>query len=503
MIGYPLDSHVTYKADGTPVWDRAISSAPYRKLIKNLFSDGVLPNPSTNLQVSESEGMQINLSAGFAICNGCQKLQEADVVLNIPIASVVYDRIDTVVLRLNDNDDVRECEFYVVSGVPAESPIRPKLTRTDSIWELGFADILVKANSTQISNANITDTRYDTERCGIISSISKFDTTTLYQQIQSDLAEFKDIAQADILNWYNFMKEQLSEDAAGHLQNQIGVLNDLQTNKKGSLVDAANSLKKDIKDLDQSILKIFNDGPAIAWHWAAGSKYESSNEGAFVQDATTNEWYYIFPAPDEYSVLSREIVKYKLDFWDSYESKSIFVSCDLSGNIFYYGPTGVKGEKVWGDSTEDSTAKCSFEGIVIKLRRKPTGDFKCVVRSIEYIDRHTSIHEIIYGTENDLPRNNEDIIIGSATAADSAIIKQNGIYTLKVYTISSNALTAIYQYVYFADYNNTGAFVGKLSANTSALANTYGAIAVSTAEQGVKISTVKGYRIEVAVKPFD
>lgn len=30
--------------------------------------------------------MQINLSAGFAICNGCQKLQEADIVLNIPTA---------------------------------------------------------------------------------------------------------------------------------------------------------------------------------------------------------------------------------------------------------------------------------------------------------------------------------------------------------------------------------------------------------------------------------
>ena len=51
MIGYPLDSHISFDKSGIPVYDRAITSAPLRKLTKSLFSDGVLPNPSTNLQV--------------------------------------------------------------------------------------------------------------------------------------------------------------------------------------------------------------------------------------------------------------------------------------------------------------------------------------------------------------------------------------------------------------------------------------------------------------------
>ena len=51
MIGFPFDSHVTFESDGTPVYDRAITSAPLRKLIAKLLTDGVLPNPSTNLQV--------------------------------------------------------------------------------------------------------------------------------------------------------------------------------------------------------------------------------------------------------------------------------------------------------------------------------------------------------------------------------------------------------------------------------------------------------------------
>ena len=237
MIGYPLDSHVTFKTDGTPVFDRAISSAPYRKLIKSLFSDGVLPNPSTNLQVSAGTGMKVNLYAGFAICNGCQKLQESNTALDIATASAVNDRIDTVVLRLNDNDDVRECEFYVLTGTPAVAPVRPALTQTDSIWEIGLADVLVKANSTQISNANITDTRYETARCGVISSISEFDTTTLYQQIQSDLQEFREVNQANFIAWVESLKSKLAEDVAANLQLQIDDIN----NKIGDLQEATDS----------------------------------------------------------------------------------------------------------------------------------------------------------------------------------------------------------------------------------------------------------------------
>lgn len=245
MIGYPLDSHVTYKTDGTPVWDRAISSAPYRKLIKSLFSDGVLPNPSTNLQVSAGTGMKVNLYAGFAICNGCQKLQETNMSLDIATASAVNDRIDTVILRLNDNDDVRECEFYVLTGTPAVAPVRPALTQTDSIWEIGLADILVKANSTQISNANITDTRYETARCGVISSISEFDTTTLYQQVQADLQEFRDINQAEFIAWVDSLENKLSGDVAGNLQLQIDELNDFVDH--GSLYSTNTETFKDLE----------------------------------------------------------------------------------------------------------------------------------------------------------------------------------------------------------------------------------------------------------------
>ncbi len=244
MIGYPLDSRVTYDKDGIPIYDRAVTSAPLRKLTKSLFSDGVLPNPSTNLQVL-AKGDKITIKAGFALCDGCQKLQEDDLELNLPEADNVNDRIDTVVLRLDNNEDVRSCEFYIIRGVAAVSPIRPALSQTESIWEIGLADIRRKAKSTEITDANITDTRYETARCGIISSISRFDTTTLYRQVQSDLEQFQQVSQAEFVQWFEGIKDVLTGDIAGNLLNMINKTNNMLDETKRTIPTKLSELEND------------------------------------------------------------------------------------------------------------------------------------------------------------------------------------------------------------------------------------------------------------------
>lgn len=90
--------------------------------------------------------------------------------------------------------------------------------------------------------------------------------------------------------------------------------------------------------------------------------------------------------------------------------------------------------------------------------------------------------------------------VGSATAAASIFIKEEGIYTLRAYKISNDQLMAVYQYVY-ADctYGTADTYSGKLSALTGGLSSTYGTIATNAAEKAVKISSVKGYRIDVDV----
>ncbi len=249
MVGFPFDSEVVYDPEtGDPQFDRAVSSQPLRKLLSELFTTGVMPNPSTNLQVSAgTDGMTVEVAAGFAVVRGglCQELETR--TLEVTAASTSYDRIDTVVLRWNENIDVRTADLYIVAGTPAQNPVRPELQRNNSIYEIGLADVFVTRGIATITNDKITDTRYESERCGIVSSVSEWDTTTIYQQIQADLAGFKSNEEASFLTWYNAFTSDavadiedfedaqqtafdlwfqdimghLSQDAATDLQNQI------------------------------------------------------------------------------------------------------------------------------------------------------------------------------------------------------------------------------------------------------------------------------------------
>ena len=186
MKSFPFDSHVTYKSDGTPVFDRAVDSAVYRGLLKNLFTTGILSTDSTNMQVTTNENMTVNVLSGFAMVEGVMNLNDETVTLEVEAADANYARIDSVVLRLNTNDDFRNCDFYIVKGTPSEAPVRPALTREIAVYELGLADIYVASGATSITADNITDTRYEEERCGVMTS---GDISRYIDAIQSSIDE--------------------------------------------------------------------------------------------------------------------------------------------------------------------------------------------------------------------------------------------------------------------------------------------------------------------------
>lgn len=234
MVGFPFDSEISFDdVTSIPVYDRAVSSQPLRKLIRDLFTTGVMPNPSTNLQVSAGlDGMTIQVQTGFAVVDGglCQETEIR--TLEVTAADNTYDRIDTVVLRWNENVDARTADLYVIQGTPSANPVRPELQRDNSIYEIGLADVFITKRVATITNDKITDTRYEAERCGVVSSVSEWDTTTIYQQVQADLAEFKtgeesDFAtwstaqQAAFEDWFETIRGILDEDVAGHLQLEI------------------------------------------------------------------------------------------------------------------------------------------------------------------------------------------------------------------------------------------------------------------------------------------
>lgn len=213
---YPIDSKVVNNPNGTIDYDRASSSAQLRGLIKSMITNGVNMTESTNLQVmANGTNNTLTVKAGYVIIEGAIKHFENDVTVTLPTADMNNSRIDTVVARLNLNESVRDIVIDVVSGTASATPTEPILTRTSNYYEVGLANILVGVGVSVISQSEVTDTRLLNSRCGLATSIGKIDTETLFTQLTTDFNA-----------WFNNIKGQLSEDAAGNLQLQINAIND-------------------------------------------------------------------------------------------------------------------------------------------------------------------------------------------------------------------------------------------------------------------------------------
>ena len=210
---YPVDSILTYIA-GEPQYDRAVSSETLRSLYAAMMTNGIILRDSTNLQVVEDEGLKLKVKSGFCLMNGCMKKFDKDT--SIELAAAEATRVDTIVARLNLNQEVRDITIEVIQGTGTEPPA---LVREGDIYDLGLANVTVNVGAVTIAQADINDTRLDTERCGIISSISEFDTKTLYDQMNDSF-----------YTWFESIKGQLSDDVAGGLQMQIeGLADDIDT----------------------------------------------------------------------------------------------------------------------------------------------------------------------------------------------------------------------------------------------------------------------------------
>lgn len=194
---YPMDSIVTYDGE-TPVYDRAFSSADLREVNKVLYTNGISPAISDCLKVKISGGMKVIVNPGFTLIEGAYKYFDTETTINLDASDAIYNRIDTIVARLDINSEIRNIVLDTVKGVSAAIPIAPALTRGGGIFELGLADVLVSAGVTSIIGAKIADTRLQSEKCGVISSLSEIDTTTYYTQLQSQITDNIALIQAAI-----------------------------------------------------------------------------------------------------------------------------------------------------------------------------------------------------------------------------------------------------------------------------------------------------------------
>lgn len=220
MISYPFISKTT---PSDPYGDRAIDHKLEREFNKLCWSNGVFvtKNDGSELQVIAEGNMTVSILPGGCHIEGARGYEASKRNISISAAHSSLKRIDRIIARMDDSDSVRSIEIYKKEGVSSTTPTAPELVRESNYYEIALADIYVMPGATEITNANIVDTRLDRELCGMV--IPAFPTPLNLESISNQ--------------YVNLLQAAVSGTAAGNLQNKIDKLRTDVSNANISMTD--------------------------------------------------------------------------------------------------------------------------------------------------------------------------------------------------------------------------------------------------------------------------
>lgn len=249
---------VTYGFYNSINGDRKYNALEMSSIFDGIIVDGVYMSIGDALNVKSSGGMSITVGIGRAWFNHTWTLNDSLLPLTLANSDVLLNRIDAIVLEVNNNTDVRKNTIKILKGTPSSKPVKPTMTEGELLNQHPLAYISIPAGATSISQSNI-ENAVGTSACPYVTGVLKgmdidklvaqwgaqwaewlSSNTDAWKAFMSDntnewksfMAKNKNEWSAlingntsEFETWFEHMKDQLSEDAAGNLQLQVDNLN--------------------------------------------------------------------------------------------------------------------------------------------------------------------------------------------------------------------------------------------------------------------------------------
>ena len=212
MIAFPFQSNFQGMDDhGNPIYDRAVDASFYRQREALFYQNGVFANPASNFQVVAHSGMTVRVKAGTCFVQGVTGIEVQPTDLLLDKAEELSNRTDIIVIRADFTQNRR-----LSVEIKKETE---ELRRDSDIWEIQLAKIVVPKLAASIRQQDITDTRLNTNLCGIVASnVPGFDTSALFDQIEAYMEEKKAELSEQVSNQQSQWQSQLEAQQAGYAQ---------------------------------------------------------------------------------------------------------------------------------------------------------------------------------------------------------------------------------------------------------------------------------------------
>lgn len=245
--------------DGTP--DRSYLAEDFADYFATFIGNGIFSNPASRLQVVAIDNdMQVRIKEGKAWINGYKYENTNDRIFILEPADGVLNRIDRLVLRLDFLK--REIRAKIKKGEYKSEPIAPTIQRDADIYELALADININAGAIKITQADITDLRFNKELCGLVhATVDQIDSTVIFKQFESWYEQKQDEYNKDINSWTknkketfdNWYKENTEQWGSEFIEWFDTLKKALDGDTSGKLLNLINENSKEIKSLNEEL----------------------------------------------------------------------------------------------------------------------------------------------------------------------------------------------------------------------------------------------------------
>lgn len=285
--------------------DRVYKAEEWAEYFASFIGNGVFPIPSNGLQVEANGSAGIVLRAGRAWINGYFYFNTDDLNMELNTADGVLNRIDRIVIRWDLT--TRTISAVVKSYAPSNNPTAPALQRDADAYELCLADVYVRAGSTAVLQSDITDQRYNSSLCGIVTgTVDQIDASALSKQFNDYAELFKEETKLDFEAWFEEIRGILSEDLAGSLALAIDDINQSKAQPNGiATLNASGKLAQMPTAADVGAVPTTDKGKpgGVATLNGFGELYQMPS--AFAVNAISSRWIVLImedkAVPNKYS----------------------------------------------------------------------------------------------------------------------------------------------------------------------------------------------------------
>lgn len=135
--------------------DRKYNAEDFTHLFDGIINDGVFATVGNAFAVSPYSENTVHVDTGKAWFNHAWVKNDSILPLDLPVAELLQDRYDAIVIEVDHTDPVRNGTIKVVKGKPSTEAVWPTLTKSERVNQYPIVYIYRPAGSSEIKESYI------------------------------------------------------------------------------------------------------------------------------------------------------------------------------------------------------------------------------------------------------------------------------------------------------------------------------------------------------------